>query len=547
VNLLNRVLIAVLNSQLALASLAVPTEIRTGDYLWAQNLGAGPAVASSLARDRQGNLYTLRSLSSSPPATEPTAELSANGLNNGLNNELQNSQNSVAVVSGTFDPNLLLDSGASQPARAGFEISKFRSDGSLLWRQVIAPTNSANSGANSSATPAGIGVDGNGNVYVSGGFSGSLDFDPSPGTSTLTTALPDRQDAFFSKFDTNGALVWAKQIASQGSTQVRDLAVDSGGNLYTIGSFDDFGDFDPGPGIQYISGAERGNVFVNQLDPDGNFVWARSYAGATYQFGQAIAVDEASNVYLSGVFKGRLNLDPGSSSAPSSGSALLTSSERGSLFLTKLNRSGDFLWGQTIDGENYVQASDLTTDAQGNVYLSGEFNGPLQVGQSRLPNAGGSDLFVGKFSATGEALWARSFGGPRNDGPGSIAVDSRGHVYLWAGFQGSLDVDPGASQVLLDATDANDFRLTQSDLFLAELNSEGNYVSARRFGNRGYDQSGGIVIDEGRLPGGGDRRIYLSGGLHTAYGGGAEVPGQIAELNQAGSFVIQIAGDRLTQ
>jgi hypothetical protein len=99
----------------------------------------------------------------------------------------------------------------------------------------------------------GIAVDSSGNVYTTGRFHGTVDFDPGAGTKNLTSAGSD--DIFVSKLDSVGNFVWAISMGGSNSDQGRGISVDSSGNVYTTGAFQGTSDFDPGAGTANLTSA----------------------------------------------------------------------------------------------------------------------------------------------------------------------------------------------------------------------------------------------------------------------------------------------------
>src|SRR5674476_1418906 len=105
-----------------------------------------------------------------------------------------------------------------------------------------------------------IAVDASGNVYTTGYFLGTVDFDPGAGTYNLTSA--GGYDIFIIKLDASGNFVWAKNMgASSGasSDQGFSIAVDASGNVYTTGLFTGTADFDPGAGTYNLTSAGSGD------------------------------------------------------------------------------------------------------------------------------------------------------------------------------------------------------------------------------------------------------------------------------------------------
>jgi hypothetical protein len=111
-----------------------------------------------------------------------------------------------------------------------------------------------------------VAVDGAGAAYVTGDFLGSLDFDPGPGTFTLTAP---GQDEFVLKLDTSGNFITAAGLGGS-ITQPRDIAIDGGGNVYTTGYFQSTADFDPTAGTYTLTSHGGEDIFVSRLTQSGS-------------------------------------------------------------------------------------------------------------------------------------------------------------------------------------------------------------------------------------------------------------------------------------
>ena len=114
-------------------------------------------------------------------------------------------------------------------------ITKSDASGNLIWAKNLGGSNASTS----------IAVDVLRNVYITGSFRGTADFDPGPGTYNLTSA--GDEDIFVTKLDASGNFVWAKKMGGASDDDGNSIAVDASGNVYTTGYFQGTADFDPGP------------------------------------------------------------------------------------------------------------------------------------------------------------------------------------------------------------------------------------------------------------------------------------------------------------
>ena len=148
----------------------------------------------------------------------------------------------------------------------------------------------------SPANAYGISLDESGNIFTMGWFDGIVDFDPGPGVYNLTSP-GNLTDVFITKSDASGNLIWAKQLEGTSIVYGYAMTTDGAGNVYTTGWFADTGDFDPGPGVYNLTAISARDVFINKLDPSGNFLWAKQLSGTGNERGYGITIDQSGNVY----------------------------------------------------------------------------------------------------------------------------------------------------------------------------------------------------------------------------------------------------------
>ena len=121
-------------------------------------------------------------------------------------------------------------------------------------------------------------TDTSGNVYVTGAFYGTVNFDAGPAFYELTSQ--GTYDAFVAKYSSTGALVWAKGLDGASTAIGTGIAVDSSGNVYVTGFYSGTVNFNPGPGAYDLTSAGGDDAFVVKLNSAGNFLWANSMGGS---------------------------------------------------------------------------------------------------------------------------------------------------------------------------------------------------------------------------------------------------------------------------
>jgi hypothetical protein len=369
-------------------------------------------------------------------------------------------------------------------------VSKLDAAGNFIWAKQI--------GENSSNYSVSIALDNSGNVYTTGRFGGTVDFDPSIGTYNLTSLGSD--DIFISKLDSAGNFVWAKQIGGNLDDYGLSIALDTLGNIFTTGRFSSTVDFDPGIGTYNLTSVGNSDIFISKLDTAGNFVWAKQIGGNFFDEGRSIKIDASSNVYITGSFRDIVDFDPGI------GVHNLTSISGADVFVSKLDASGNFIWAKQMGGISYEEGNSITVDALGNVYTTGYFEGTVDfdpsVGTYNLTSVGNYDIFISKLDASGNFDWAKQMGSIDDDVSYSIGVDAIGNIYTTGYFVGTVDFDPGVGT----------FNLTpvgNYDIFISKLDSSGNFIWAKQIGGTNGSAEGySTVVD-------GSGNIYTTGHFYS--------------------------------
>ena len=425
-------------------------------------------------------------------------------------------------TAGFFQNTVDLDPGVGESIHtsAGFVdifVQKLDPDGNLLWVNAIGGT-SLDDGRS-------ITLDDAGNVYVTGRFSNTVDFDPGAGVFNLTDA--GGQDIFILKLDTDGNFMWARAMGSTGLDVTEGIVLDDGNNVYTTGQFAGTVDFDPGAGVFNLTSAGSSDVFVQKLDNDGNFIWARTMGGTDLDAAQGISVDNAGNVYTTGLFNGIADFDPGP------GVFILTSVGSFDAFLLKLDTNGGFLWAGAMGGPNFDFGSEITVDDAGNVYTTGRFSGTVDfdLGSNvfNITSAGSGDSFIQKLDTDGCFLWTAAIGGTGFVGGIDIKLDLAGDIYTTGTFSGTTDFDPGAG--VFDLISAGG-----TDIFVLALDTDGNLRSVATMGGTGFNQGLALTVDS-------TGRVYVSGEFRSTvdFDPGPDMTNLTSVFGNSDAFVLRLS------
>jgi hypothetical protein len=414
---------------LALLLIFIKTNYAQPNWVWAQGAGnISSEYSNAVCTDAKGNVYATGTFQGS------SITFGSYTLNN--------------AGTGTLD----------------IFVVKYDASGNILWAKSMGGTHYDYA--------YGICTDANSNVYVTGYFrSPSITF----GTYTLSNldTVAEYPDIFISKYDSTGNELWAKSAGNKITWEMSyGICTDTNGNIYITGTY--------GYNTPMSFGSDtlinRGgyDIFLAKYDAGGNLLWAKSAGGFSYDYGIGICYDKSGNIYVTGY---QIQSVFGNDTLTGIGL---------SAFVAKYDTAGNVLWARNAYGTISPTSTGtaITTDASGNIYITGYFRYSISFGNDTLSNAGYDGIFIAKYDSSGNAQWASSPGGTNYDYSNSICTDASGHVFITGYFSSSF-LNFGGFPVL--NTNAG-----YDDIFIAEYDASGNALWATSVGGQDNDFGMGI-------------------------------------------------------
>jgi hypothetical protein len=283
-----------------------------------------------------------------------------------------------------------------------------------------------------------------GDVYVSGTFRATADFDPGAGVHSLTEAgNSGAGDSFLWKLTSNGALQWAKQYGNEYLDNGHRVLVADGGGLYAAGTYRGTVDYGQ-PGNPLVLTAPKTNaadLYLLKLDEvTGDALWARQATGLEHINAAWIAADATGGVYFAGGFNGTINFGAGTPS--------LTSAGASDVFVSQWDAGGNITWAKSVAvGAGAAIPASMEVTPAGSLVFGIEFYGVADfdpgVGTASLTSAGGTDGAVLMLNADGSFGWVRQTGGAANDLVETVVADAAGNVYAAGLFQTGVNLPTG--------------------------------------------------------------------------------------------------------
>jgi hypothetical protein len=338
-----------------------------------------------------------------------------------------------------------------------------------------------------------IAVDGSGYAYVTG-WTMSANF---PVSGALQTVLAGGKNAFVTKLNPAGALVYSSYLGGSGFDSGNAVAVDSTGSVTVVGDTTST-NFPLAHPIQASLNGQT-NVFVARLNPTGNALVFSTYLGGSgSDHGAGVALDSTGAVYFTG--------STTSMNFPTANAFQAASGGNQDAFVAKIDNTGDSLVYSTYLGGSggtvgFPEAgSAIAVDSAGRAYVTGTTSSPnFPLANALFSNSAGVGLhaFVTKLTIAGSGVvYSTYLGGSSFDQAAAIAVDSGGNAVI-VGFAASPDFP------LANPTQAS---LAGSyDAFVTRLNSTGTaLLESTFFGGSASDAGNAVAYDDANA-------VYIAG------------------------------------
>lgn len=310
--------------------------------------------------------------------------------------------------------------------------------------------------------------DGAGGVFFAGKTAGDLSVPHTGG----------RHDVFLCRYDGDGNRIWITQFGSSKDDIPTEIAPDGADGVFVVGYTE--GDFG-GPNEGRIDG------FLGRVDSTGSVLWMRQIGGPYDDYAYSVASDGAGGAYVVGTTDSIL----GGSSAGLSDA-----------YLAHYDAQGTQSWIKQFGTSAYDRGLSVVRDSSNTLFVAGDTSGDLAA-----PSAGSSDIYLARFSNSGDQIWVRQFGTTAHDDASGLALDGAGGVFLGGGTYGSLGGPVQGSH----------------DCIVARFNNSGDQLWMKQFGSNGLDfispvasdGAGGVFVagftygNLGRLSFGG-KDVYLA-------------------------------------
>ena len=269
---------------------------------------------------------------------------------------------------------------------------------------------------------------------------------------------------------------WARGASGNATDEASTVTTDTFGNVYISGYYSS-DSIVVGTITLKNEGLSFNDIFIAKYDVSGNLVWAQRFGGSSNDRGTSVTTDQAGNVYLTGYFY--------SPTIVFGTNTLTNAGNVGDIFIVKFDDLGNVIWAKREGAAALEIPHTILVDGNNNIIVAGRFSSnSITFGTTLLTLAGSMDVFIVKYNASGNVLWAKGAGGGSNDEGYSISTDVSGNIYLSGYF--TQPARFGTIQLISDG---------QADMFLAKYDPSGNVLWAKRAGGKGDDRGIALKTD----------------------------------------------------
>jgi hypothetical protein len=345
---------------------------------------------------------------------------------------------------------------------------------SQLWAQNPSWMWAKTAGGQESDYGRSVVTDSQGNVYQTGHFDNAI---ITFGPIILQNSNPGYSEIFVTKYNSAGTVLWAKTIKGNGIDHVYSICEDNKGHIYLAGSFGS--DTLSADTVSMVKSAFQ-DMFIIQLDTNGNAQWMRNEQGPYNEFAYAVTTDHLGNAIVTGIY-GSPTWVLGADTIYNHGSE--------EVFIIKYDSLGNILWARSAGGSDFDIPTSITTDLNDDIIVAGSFkSAKFNADTISVSNHGVStdDAFLIKYSAQGDVIWVKGIGGTGNDQATCVKTDDFNQVVICGYYH---------SPYILFGNDSLS-NAGKSDMLLAKLNAQGNPTWARKIGGAELDEAYSLAIDK---------------------------------------------------
>jgi hypothetical protein len=408
--------------------------------------------------------------------------------------DLQADNENNLIICGQFSGTVDFDPGpgvanlvTTSASNSDIFLAKYDSAGNYLWAHRFGVNFFYDEGDR-------IAVDDSGNIFITGMFGSTVDFDPHPVNTASITAPGSARARFLAKYDASGNFIAVKHVGNavgnlpSSQDGQSGLGCDADGNVYMSGFYGTSLTLAPGTTLP-VSGLS--DNYFSKFDSQLNLIWAHRLGSNGTEYSQGMFVSPVGKIIVLGSFRNTIDFDPG----PGVVNLTQTSATADGYFAA-YDSAGQFLFVRQLEAGNSATPIATLIDSDQNIILAGSCTATMDAdpgpGVAPVGIGNNDQAFIAAYDSIGNYRWAYAYGDVAAfNAIRYVGVDSSNNIYVAGNYNPMVDINPGSDTAVFG-------------------NKYGSYVAS-------YDTSGSFrtafFLQEVKMRVKGDD-IYLASGFY---------------------------------
>ncbi len=317
-----------------------------------------------------------------------------------------------------------------------------------------------------------VAIDTAGNIFITGMWNGTIDFDPDPGNIFNVSSNNSSRSRFLAKYDPNGNFIAAKNVGNavgnlpSSQDGQSGLGCDDNGNVYMSGFYGT--SLTLGPGVTLPVSGLSDNYFA-KFDSQLNLIWAHRLGSTETEYSQGLYVHPSGRIIVLGSFRNTIDFDPGPGVF---NMTQISSTQEG--YFASYDSSGQFLFAKQLTAGTSASPIATLIDGEENIIVTGSCAGIMDADpgvDSTLVGEGWNDqAFVAAYDSIGNFRWAHAYGDVNSfNAIRYVGVDTANNIYVAGNYNPMMDINPGVDTAVFGNINAS---------YVSSFDTAGNFRSA---------------------------------------------------------------------
>jgi hypothetical protein len=316
-------------------------------------------------------------------------------------------------------------------------IAKYSAKNELLWVHVFESQEKSRNNPHSLHAIEHIAIDSSNNLIICGKYEEQIDLDPSFDTTYIYGEINSSHNGFVAKYNPKGQYLWSINLGGR-SSSARYFQIDQFNNITICGEYRDTIDFDPSAAVERHISKKGYNAFIAKYNSSGQLKWAKSIGVINQVSNLKLEVDTINDIILTGNFQDKCDFDPGPNNQTLTSKGYYTNA-----FFAKYDSLGNYKWAKQLESKGNVTINSIATNGKREIIIQGTFNNEVDFKTDKYeykitPN--GAEIFLAKYNKQGNLVWVNSYQNGTSLHQTIMHKKANGNLLLSGNFVGTINL-----------------------------------------------------------------------------------------------------------